>query len=75
MKILTLRFRHPVYGQAKFFRTGNGHLGKKIKVTSDKNNEVKISLKDLAVGAYRLIFEWEHDGKSFSINRDVVIQA
>lgn len=75
MKALTLRFCHPVNGLARFIQASNGHVSKKIKVTSDINNEVKISLKDLAVGVYQLVFEWEYESNFFSITRNIAIQA
>lgn len=74
MKIAKLFFSHPVKGVVRFTRRIDGQTVKPIKINSNENYEVDISLKDIAPGLWHLIFEWEYNDKLFSVDRKIVIR-
>lgn len=72
MKTAKIIFNHPVSGKA-FIQSLAGEILRAVKICSNENDEVDIPLKGLPDGLWQLIFEWEYDGRLYSINRNLLI--
>ena len=74
METLKLPFCHPVQGKINFLHPKDGHMVKSMQVNSNDNYEVEIPLNGITPGTWNIIFEWDQNGKRFSLSRSVVIE-
>jgi hypothetical protein len=76
MKKLRFNFNHPVIGHACLVPlTCLKGIYQRIKVVSADDNTLEIPVTNCNEGRWKLILDWEYDGKNFSFNEEFEIKA
>lgn len=70
---LLLSFKDKAEGEIKLVRTADKRLDKKVSMHTDSLNAVKISLKGIEKGHWRLIITWRTDGKAYLNEQEIMI--
>ncbi len=71
MKTITFNFNHPVKGNAILSPVNCiGGLCLRMKVESSKDNLLEIPVSACNEGKWKLLLDWEHDGRIFSHQED-----
>ncbi|MBD1362740.1 hypothetical protein IDJ77_02860 [Mucilaginibacter sp. ZT4R22] len=71
MKTIRFNFNHPVNGNAILTRVGcAGSPCLRMKVESSKGNLLEIPVTECNEGKWKLILDWEYDGRMFSHRED-----
>jgi len=71
MKTIRFNFNHPMKGNAVLSPVNcNGGSCRRIKVESTQNNLLEIDVNDCNEGKWKLILDWEYDGRMFSHQED-----
>lgn len=71
MKTIQFKFNHPVKGNAILSPVNcSGGSCRRMKVESMQNNLLEIPINDCNEGRWKLILDWEHDGRIFSHQED-----
>ncbi|NND06592.1 MAG: hypothetical protein HKN87_09445 [Saprospiraceae bacterium] len=60
-------------GKITMYRPSNRHLDKQFNIELDSKNSMHISTEHLMRGAWRIIIDWTHDGKSFHHEEQLVL--
>ena len=67
MKPIRFNFNHPVKGNAILSPVNcKGGSCRRMKVESAQNNQLEIPVNDCNEGKWKLILDWEYDGRMFS---------
>ncbi|MDB5062134.1 MAG: hypothetical protein JWP67_1977 [Mucilaginibacter sp.] len=76
MKKLRFNFNHPVIGHVCLVPlTCLKGIYQRFKVTSADDHTLEIPVTNCHEGKWKLILDWEHDGKNFSFNEEFEITA
>jgi hypothetical protein len=70
-KTLVIKFTKPLKGELQFFRPANGKMDKTFAFIGDTANRVTIPLNNIAVGRWKLIFNWKSDGKKYLFMQEI----
>ncbi|MFA6247730.1 MAG: hypothetical protein WC615_12380 [Mucilaginibacter sp.] len=74
MKTISFNFNHPVKGNAILSPVNcHGGLCMRLKVESSKDNSLEIPVGSCKEGKWKLILDWEYDGRIFSHQEDFEI--
>lgn len=74
METISLCFDHPVAVKVFFICTSAPHLEPHIKTfRSDENGLLSIPLADMAGGTWKLMLEWNHEGRDFCMEKNVEV--
>lgn len=71
---LNLKFNRPAAGKIKFVRADDKKLDAVVPFKTEADNEVSIPLQNLVKGSWRLVAEWESDGKSYLFEQEIVLK-
>ncbi|RWY50836.1 hypothetical protein [Mucilaginibacter gilvus] len=76
MKTIRFNFNHPVNGNAIFTPVNCvGGACFRMKVQSSKGDLLEIPVTECNAGKWRLILDWEYDGRMFSHQEDFEVAA
>lgn len=70
---ISLSFKDKAEGEVKLVRNSDKQLDKKITISTDTLNTVKIPLNGIEKGQWRLIISWTTDGKNYLNEQEVKI--
>ena len=70
---IVLLFRNKADGDIKLVRNADQRMDKKISIQTDSANEVRIPLKGIEKGQWRLIISWTSDEKAYLNEQEVII--
>ncbi|WP_316818996.1 FixH family protein [Pedobacter nyackensis] len=70
---ISLKFKDKAEGDVKLVRNADKRLDKKLTISTDTLNTVKIPLKGIEKGQWRLIISWTTDGKAYLNEQEVMI--
>jgi hypothetical protein len=74
MKSLHFNFSHPVNGHACLMPlTSPRGTYHRIKVVSADDNSLEVPVTNCHEGKWKLILDWEYDGRHFSFNEEFEI--
>lgn len=76
MKILNFCFDHPVAVKVLFECVSDPALKHEIKfLRSDDQGCLEIPVEDLAEGSWKMMLEWNHEGRDFCMERHLELPA
>lgn len=70
---VVLTFKDKAVGEAKLIRNSDKRLDRKIMISTDTLNSVKIPAVELEKGRWRLIISWTTDGKAYLDEQEVMV--
>jgi len=71
MRFLRFNFNHPFKGKASLMQLfAVNPVIKSILVDSKLSNQVEIPIHDCLTGKWRIILDWDHDGRIFTHQED-----
>jgi len=71
MKTIRFKFNHPVKGNAILSPVNcSGGSCLRMKVESTQNNLLEIPINNCKEGKWKLILDWEYDGRIFTHQED-----
>jgi hypothetical protein len=71
MKYLRFNFNHPFKGKASLIQLFTlKPIVKNILVDTKLSNLVEIPIQDCEMGKWRVILDWDHDGRMFTHQED-----
>lgn len=74
MKKLRFNFNHPVNGHACLVPLASlKGIYQRIKVISADDNTLEVPVTNCQEGKWKLILDWEYDGRNFSFNEEFEI--
>jgi len=74
METMSLCFDHPVAVKVFFICTSAPNLDPQIKTfRSDENGFLSIPLEGMVSGKWKLMLEWNHDGRDFCMEKNVEV--
>lgn len=75
MECLKFNFSHPFTGRARLIACENNHV-ETIKIEQDEiSNDLEVPLADCKNGFWRIILDWEFEGRYFSYQQQFQISA
>ncbi|MCQ6959192.1 FixH family protein [Mucilaginibacter aquariorum] len=74
MKTIQFRFSHPVNGHARLVPLScKGVECRNLKVASAENNLLEIPVSDCEKGSWKLVLDWEYEGRNFTHQEEFTI--
>ncbi|MNK03651.1 hypothetical protein D3C87_215010 [compost metagenome] len=70
---IVLLFKNKAKGDIKLVRNADQKMDKKMSIQTDSANEVKIPLKGIEKGQWRLIISWMSTEKAYLNEQEVII--
>ncbi|WEK17514.1 MAG: FixH family protein [Candidatus Pedobacter colombiensis] len=70
---IILLFKSKADGDIKLVRNADQKMDKKVSIQTDATNTVKIPLKGIKKGQWRLIISWTNEGKAYLNEQEVII--
>lgn len=70
---LMLTFKDKAEGNLKLVRNSDKRMDKKISFTTDSLNRVKVPLKEVEKGLWRLIISWSTNGKAYLNEQEMML--
>jgi len=72
MKTMTFCFDHPVAVKVFFNCISDPEIKHEIKfLRSDMTGSLDIPVEDLPAGSWKVMLEWNHDGRDFCMERSL----
>jgi hypothetical protein len=71
---IILTFKHKAEGNIKLVRNSDKRMDKNITMFTDAANVVKISLKGIEKGQWRLIISWTSEGHDYLNEQEILIK-
>lgn len=71
---LLISFKAQAKGELKLVRNSDKRMDKRASIKTDDARQVKIPLKGIAKGQWRVILSWESDGKAYLDEQEVRIE-
>ncbi len=60
-------------GLITLYRPSDQHLDRKYEIKLDENNQMQITTTSLLRGSWRILLDWENDGRSFYHEKNIVL--
>ncbi|TCC97070.1 nitrogen fixation protein FixH [Pedobacter hiemivivus] len=70
---IVLLFKNKAEGDIKLVRNADQRMDKKISIQTDSAKEVRIPLKGIEKGQWRLIISWTTEGKAYLNEQELII--
>ena len=76
METLNFCFDHPVAVKVFFNCVSDPDSKREIKfLRSDEDGSLIIPVSDLSEGSWKVMLEWNHDGRDFCMERNIEVPA
>ena len=71
---LLITFKAAAEGELKLIRNSDQRMDKKAVISTDQHQQVKIPLKGISKGRWKIILSWTTDGKAYLNEQEVMIR-
>lgn len=73
MKNFSMQFTHPITGIIRLFKANENTACHIIKVKTNENHLLNLSLAEMERGTWNIVLTWEYENQHFVYNRSISI--
>ncbi len=68
---LKIVFQRPAKGRIRFIHPSDKTMDRMLDIVSGNGNQIELPLADMSKGQWKLLLEWESDGKAYMYDKEL----